>query len=178
VKIVLLNAGAEAGTIIGSTSIGGGGKGTYTWPIGSSGLTGSDFKVKVQSISDPTISDTSNNVFTLTPAGTTTPPAVGTHFGGWQDITTPNKLVGSFAATATTDGFVVGVCEGRIERGFIWGSVGGNTGMYDLAGANTQVGDYNTRASITMPVRKGELWVVTWNNCDSFVNLRWLPLVN
>jgi hypothetical protein len=83
VKIVLLNAGAEAGTIIGSTSIGGGGKGTYTWPIGSSGLTGSDFKVKVQSISDPTISDTSNNVFTLTPAGTTTPSGVATKSDQW-----------------------------------------------------------------------------------------------
>ena len=34
--------------------------------ISSSGYTGSDFKVSVQSISQPTIKDLSNNYFTLT----------------------------------------------------------------------------------------------------------------
>jgi len=65
VKIVLLKAGTEVGTIKASTSIGSGGKGSYTWPMSASGMTGSDFKVSVQSISQPAIKDASNNYFTI-----------------------------------------------------------------------------------------------------------------
>ena len=60
VKITLLKAGAEVGTIITSTSIGSGGTGSYTWPISTTGGTGNDYKVSVQSISQPAIKDTSN----------------------------------------------------------------------------------------------------------------------
>jgi len=65
VKIVLVKAGTEVGTIIASTSTGSGGKGSYTWPINPTGTTGSDLKVSVQSISQPTINDTSDNYFSL-----------------------------------------------------------------------------------------------------------------
>ena len=76
VKIVLLKAGTEVGTIIGSTSTGSGGTGSYTWPIYPSGSTGSDFKVSVQSISQPTVKDTSNHYFTITPASTSSPASI------------------------------------------------------------------------------------------------------
>jgi hypothetical protein len=66
VKIVLLKAGTEVGTIKDSWSIGSSGIGSYTWPIYPSGTIGSDFKVSVQSISQPSIKDMSNNIFTLT----------------------------------------------------------------------------------------------------------------
>jgi hypothetical protein len=66
VKIILWKAGVPVGTIKDSTSIGSGGKGNYTWPISTTGLTGSDFKVNVSSISQPTIFDMSNNIFTIT----------------------------------------------------------------------------------------------------------------
>jgi hypothetical protein len=68
VKIVLLKGSTEVGTIATSVPLGSNGKGSYTWPIYSSGTTGSDYKVSVQSISQPTIKDTSNNYFTLTSA--------------------------------------------------------------------------------------------------------------
>ena len=67
VKIVLLKAGAEVGTIIPSTSSGSGGTGSYTWPIASSGTTGSDFTVSVQSTSLSTVKDASDTIFTLNP---------------------------------------------------------------------------------------------------------------
>ena len=67
VKIVLLKAGTEVGTIIASTSIGSSGAGSYTWPIYPTGSTGSDYTVRISSISLPGITDTSNNYFTLTP---------------------------------------------------------------------------------------------------------------
>jgi hypothetical protein len=66
VKIVLLKAGIQVGTIQESTSTGSGGRGSYTWPISATGLTGSDFKVKVQSISQPAINDTGNSNFNIT----------------------------------------------------------------------------------------------------------------
>src|SRR5665647_591068 len=70
---MLTKAGVEIGTISSGTSMGTGGKGSYSWPIYSSGSIGSDYKVSIQSINQPTVKDTSNNSFTLTPAGTSIP---------------------------------------------------------------------------------------------------------
>ena len=88
VKIVLLKAGVEVGTISAGTSLGSSGKGSYTWAINPSASlsTGSDYKVKVQSINQPGISDTSNSYFTLTPAGTAPSLTVTAPDGGenWQ----------------------------------------------------------------------------------------------
>jgi hypothetical protein len=57
-----------AGTIRSSTTIGTSGTGSYSWPmaLSGSGGTGSDYKVSVQSISQPTVKDTSNNNFIIT----------------------------------------------------------------------------------------------------------------
>jgi len=83
VKIVLLKAGVEIGTIAASAPIGSGGLGSYTWNINpSSSSVGSDYKVKISSTSQPTITDTSNNYFTLTPAGTTCSITVTSPNGG------------------------------------------------------------------------------------------------
>ena len=65
-KIVLLRAGTEVGTIAASISVG-------TWRTRFLHMAdihgrnpGSDYKVSVQSISQPTIKDVSNNYFTIT----------------------------------------------------------------------------------------------------------------
>ena len=73
-KIVLLKGSTEVGTIADSRSIGSDGKGSYSWQIASSGSggTGSDYKVSIQSISQPSVKDTSNTYFTIT-SGTVTP---------------------------------------------------------------------------------------------------------
>ena len=77
VKIELLKGGIAVGTIAASAPIGSGGKGSFAWTIFPSGSTGTDYKVSVQSISQPTVKDVSNNYFTLTSgtgtSGTTTP---------------------------------------------------------------------------------------------------------
>ncbi len=70
VKIVLMKGGVEVGTIKDRWSVGSSGKGSYTWSIYPSGTTGSDFKVSVQSISQPTIKDTSDNYLAIV-SGTT-----------------------------------------------------------------------------------------------------------
>ena len=66
VKIVLMKGGVEVGTIAAVFRQEVVEQGSYTWPISSTGSTGSDFKVRVQSMSQPAIKDTSNNFFTLT----------------------------------------------------------------------------------------------------------------
>jgi len=65
VKILLLKGGVAVGTINASTSLGSNGKGSYPWLMGTGGMTGNDFKVKVESLSQPTVNDTSNNNFTI-----------------------------------------------------------------------------------------------------------------
>jgi hypothetical protein len=64
VKSVLLKGGIEVGSIASGASRGSGGKGSYPWPINPTGTTGSDYKVSVQNIRQPTINDVSTNYFT------------------------------------------------------------------------------------------------------------------
>jgi hypothetical protein len=66
VMIVLLKAGTQVGTIKDSTSTGASGSGSYSWSMGTSGMTGSDFKIKVLSVSQPTVSDASDTNFNIT----------------------------------------------------------------------------------------------------------------
>jgi hypothetical protein len=86
VKIMLMKGGIEVGTISASTSVGSGGHGSYTWPISSTGSTGSDYKVLVQSTSQPSIKDTSNNNFIITTGTTASSITVASPNGGetWQ----------------------------------------------------------------------------------------------
>ena len=70
VKIVLLKGTTTIGTIADNVPIGSSGKGSYVWPGWTGRVPGSDYKVSVQSTSQPTIKDMSNNFFTVT-AGST-----------------------------------------------------------------------------------------------------------
>jgi hypothetical protein len=133
VKITLLKGGAEVGTIISSTSVGSGGVGTYTWPINPTGATGSDYKVLVQSISQPTIKDTSNGYFTITLA--TTPPSlfVKVPSGGmtWQRGTSHTiswNFSGNLGSTVKIVLLKAGVEVGTIIASTSIGS--GGTGSY------------------------------------------------
>ena len=85
-KITLLKGGIEVGTISSGTSIGSGGHGSYTWPIYWSGSTGSDYKVKIQSLSQPNVKDTSNNNFIITKGTIASSITVTSPNGGetWQ----------------------------------------------------------------------------------------------
>jgi parallel beta-helix repeat protein len=92
VKIEVLKGSTPVGTIAESAPIGSGGKGSYTWSIFPSGSTGNDYKIRVQSISQPEIQDLSNNFFTIT-SGTGTSPTA-----------TPGTTVSSITVTAANGG--------------------------------------------------------------------------
>ena len=65
VKIEFLKGGVPI-TIGASVPIGSGGKGSYTYSIWSGRTPGTDYKVRIQSTSQPTIQDMSNNYFAIT----------------------------------------------------------------------------------------------------------------
>lgn len=66
VKIELLKAGVPVGTATYSTPIGSGGTGSYTWTISSGRAPGTNYRMRITSVSQPAISDTSNSDFTIT----------------------------------------------------------------------------------------------------------------
>jgi hypothetical protein len=65
VKIQLLQGGAVNSTITSSTSIGSGGKGSYSWTIPSSLTAGSTYQISVTSTSNSNYTGISNGDFTL-----------------------------------------------------------------------------------------------------------------
>jgi PKD repeat protein len=75
VKIMLLKSGSEYATIASNTSIGTNGNGSYTWKLSTSGAMGSDLSVRVKSISQPAINDTSDNITILPVVTVLTPSA-------------------------------------------------------------------------------------------------------
>jgi len=66
VKIELFKGGALNQSIVSSVSIGFGGFGSYPWVIPSTQAGGSDYRVKVTSITNSAYTDTSNAYFTIT----------------------------------------------------------------------------------------------------------------
>jgi hypothetical protein len=65
VKIVLSKGGTEVSTIASSVSVGSSGKGSYSWFVPTTLVSGSDYKISVQSTTQPTIKDLSNANFII-----------------------------------------------------------------------------------------------------------------
>jgi YD repeat-containing protein len=65
VKIELLKGTSVNRTITSSTSIGSSGIGSYNWTIPSNQTTGTDFKIRITSTTNSSITDSSNNNFTI-----------------------------------------------------------------------------------------------------------------
>ena len=68
VKIVLLQGDTEVSPVTGSVITGRNGTGSYTWPMPAGTVSGSNFKISIQSINKPAINDVSDDYFTITAA--------------------------------------------------------------------------------------------------------------
>ena len=66
VKIELMKNGIVNRVISSSTRIGTGGDGSFNWDIPSSQTAGTDYRIRVTSLSEPACTDSSNNNFTIT----------------------------------------------------------------------------------------------------------------
>ena len=157
VKIVLLKAGAEVGTINASTSIGSGGLGSYTWAISPTGFTGSDYKVKVQSISQPAIYDLSNNNFNITPPPMTSSITVTSPNGGetWQRGTSHKvnwSYTGSPGSTVKIVLLKAGAEVGTINASTSVGSGGLGSYTWAISPTGPTGSDYKVKVqSISRP---------------------------
>lgn len=89
VNLTLMKAGAEAGVINGSVSIGSGGTGSYTWDIWPTGTTGSDYTVRIASTTNATVNDTSNAQFSLVMPGSSD----NRTWDGTYDFYPPNNII-------------------------------------------------------------------------------------
>jgi len=65
VKIVLLKGSTEVSTLASGVSVGSSGKGSYSWFVPSTLVSGSDYQIRVQSLSQSTIKDLSNAEFKI-----------------------------------------------------------------------------------------------------------------
>ena len=144
VKIVLLKSGVEVGTIassvstsIGLVGIGGRGVGSYTWKIDSVGSTGSDYQVKVSSVSHPTINDTSDNSFTLTPVPSTITVTAPNGGETWQ-LGTSHTVTWSYTGSPGSK-VKIALLKSGVEVGIIASSVPTGIG---LVGSGGGVGSY------------------------------------
>ncbi len=66
VKIELIKGGILSRVISNSTAIGTGGNGSFSWVIPSGQTAGTNYRIRVTSLSEPACTDTSNNNFTIT----------------------------------------------------------------------------------------------------------------
>jgi PKD repeat protein len=135
VKILLFKAGTQVGTISSGTPTGASGTGSYSWPLGTTGMTGSDFKIQVQSTSQSTVTDTSNNNFNITPASgpssatiTVTSPNGGETWKRGTTQTISWSYTGDPGATVKILLFKAGTQVGTISSGTPTGTSG--TGSY------------------------------------------------
>ena len=99
-----MKASVEVDTISPRASAGSGGRGSYAWPIPSDGTTGDDYKVSIQSISQPTLKDASNK-FTITteqPANYTRIPPTAQFMADVTDVKAP--LAVQFTDKSVTTG--------------------------------------------------------------------------
>ena len=160
VKIVLLKAGAEVGTISSSAPLGSNGAGSYTWPINPVGATGSDYQVSVRSISLPAIADTSNNYFSL--AQSTIPPSitVASPNGGetWQRNTSHTvtwSYTGSPGSTVKIVLLKAGAEVGTISSSAPLGSNGAGSYTWPINPVGATGNDYQVSVrSINLPAIK------------------------
>ena len=65
VEIDLVKGGLKVGTIADNVPIGSGGKGYYSWFVGSNWLSDDDYKISVQSTSQPAVKDMNNANFKI-----------------------------------------------------------------------------------------------------------------
>jgi inhibitor of cysteine peptidase len=102
VKIELVKGSTTAATIASSTSIGKGGTGSYTWTVPTSLVIGSDYKVRVTSTTNGSVTAMSQGTFTIkggisitvtSPGGGETWAAGSTHNITWTYTGSPGSTV-------------------------------------------------------------------------------------
>ncbi|MBM4461703.1 MAG: hypothetical protein FJ012_00005, partial [Chloroflexi bacterium] len=153
VKIDLLKAGVVNSVIISSRLIGSGGSGSHSWLIPSTQTSGSDYQVRITSTSNATITDTSDNYFTI--AGAPPPTITVTSPNGgetWQASTYQTitwTYTGNPGAYVKIDLLKAGVVNSVIISSRLIGSGGSGSHSWLIPSTQISGSDYQVRITST-----------------------------
>ena len=153
VKIVLLKGTTTIGTIADNVPIGSSGKGSYVWPGWTGRIPGSDYKVSVQSTSQPSISDISNDYFTVT--GVTTP--------------IPTPIPTTIPIPVANEQMKVGIYNDGIwyldiNRNGIFDTTTENPYNFGGPGWTSVLGDWNGDSKTDIGVYQNGVWYLDYNS--------------
>jgi hypothetical protein len=118
------------------------------------------------------------------PAGKDGADGATVHFGDWQELHFGDwpSVENAYYDVAETDGIITCMCwNGGENATNVDGMIRfGNEGdLIGIVGSTGEVQETNgfrsSKASITMPVRKGDQWYIDTKDCQN-VNLNWFPL--
>jgi hypothetical protein len=110
------------------------------------------------------------------PAGPAGQAGATVHFGAWQEIDVDVDSGQYIIGSAEIDGIVTVSCSNYVPT-FVSGWRCTGSDCYIVASSDAQVWtDDMAHASITMPVRQGDGYMVFWRDCTHYLSVQWLPL--
>jgi hypothetical protein len=150
VKIELLKAGAANSVVAAATPSGISGNGSYDWTIPAGQASGSDYKIRITSTSKSVFTDSSDNNFSIVPAGITITAPVGGRWGAGTKQAVRWTYVGNPGPFVKIELLKGGVLSGVITPGADIGSGAGLNGyMWAVPLDQTPGNDYQMRVTST-----------------------------
>jgi DNA-binding beta-propeller fold protein YncE len=148
VRLELLKGGVFNRTIVASTSIGGGGTGSYIWTVPTSQLAGSDYRVKVTSTSDSTYYDISDTDFSIVaPSISVVTPNGGEVWSAGTQYTLEWSYTGSPGSSVKIELLKGGAVNRTITGSTTIGSGGSGTYLWTIPSAQITDADYAIRVT-------------------------------
>jgi len=150
VKIELLKAGVLNSTIVESTPVGSAGSGSYMWSIPPTQAAGSDYNIRITSMSNSAYTDSSNTNFSIVATGVTvTSPntAVSWQTGTTQAITW--SYTGSPGASVKIELLKAGALDITIVESTPVGNAGSGSYMWSIPTNQAGGSDYSIRITST-----------------------------
>lgn len=152
VKIELLKGGVPQSTISAGTSVGSNGKGTYAWPIPVSQETGTDYTIRMTSVTDADVTDSSRGNFIINslPVITVSGPKAGGVWAVGTALTISWNYSGDPPSTVRIELLREGVVETVLAKDAPLGSGGKGSLAWTIPAGQAPGSGYRIR--LTSPV--------------------------
>ena len=150
VKLELLRSGSLVQTISSGAALGSNGSGSFSWLVPSTMALGNDYRIRITSVSTPSVTDTSDADFRINHTGI----AVTSPNGGesWQAGTTQTIkwiYAGSVGTAVKVDLYKAGVLNKTLISATAMGSGGSGQYSWAIPAAQTVASDYTVKVTST-----------------------------